>query len=219
MSDRPASSAGAWAAPRPGVARALGVVNLTIAGLLGAYALASGAMLLSMARGGGTGADLRSAAPIDILSSAMSEPALVRFGCIDLATAIPLHAAMVVSGIGLYRLRPWGATWWDRTCWAKIARLVAVWGYFLLGVAPVLASDMARKMIALILARKGVMARPASLDRFTLVYTVMFSILGAAIIVLGLIYPAASIWMLGRPGVKAALLPAKSEPDQELSPT
>lgn len=195
-------------APRPGIVKTLGILNIVFAILLGMSAIWSALMTLAVAMAGEPDAGAKSATKYEITPlTAITGPAMIRFGVIDLATGVPLQVLMFASGIGMVNLRPWGARWWARACWAKIFRLVMVWSYFLIAVVPPVATAMGRTVIAMIREQQkaGGAAGAPSLGQISLIYTVMLSVLGVAIIVLGMIYPVVSLWLLGRPGVKAAL--------------
>src|SRR4051812_7597549 len=100
MTAGPVVSGGPPAVPRPGIAKTLGILNIIFAVVMAGYALWSGMITLAMvtaekptaaATGPGTKADT--------VLAAMTEPAVVRFGVIDLVTAIPLQILMFATGI------------------------------------------------------------------------------------------------------------------------
>jgi hypothetical protein len=56
-----------------------------------------------------------------------------------------------------------------------------------------------------------------TVGEFTRIYSIMCLILAIGMIAFGTIYPAISLWLLGRPGVKAALIGKPLRLEQELS--
>ncbi|WP_435015728.1 hypothetical protein TA3x_003279 [Tundrisphaera sp. TA3] len=149
--------------------------------------------------------------------SFMGDPALIRFYIIDMATGLPLNIIMFASGIGLINARRWGAWWWTRAAWAKIVRLIAVYGYFIVAVVPPLSAGMTRMVMAMLEAQKLPPGKGLKPEELTKLYIFSYSFMSVAMIVLGMIYPAVSIWILGRPGVKAALSGDDGEAERETS--
>jgi flagellar biosynthesis protein FlhB len=113
---------------------------------------------------------------------------------------------MFATGIGLINRKAWGARWWAWGAWAKIARLVLIWAVFIVAVAPKLAEIMARTVLVTLQRQNLPANRLPPLPDLIRIYSIMFLGTGVAMIFLGAIYPAISLWVLSRPGVKAALV-------------
>ena len=140
----------------------------------------------------------------------MNQPSFVRFSIVDAVTGIALNLAMLASGVGLLNLRGWGARLWFWVGLTKIVRLVVLWGLvYTLYVAPSLSTEMARSLLASIPPGAK---KPPTLGDLTRVYLIMNLVLSGSMVVLGSIYPAASIWLLGRPGIKASLVEPPPKP-------
>ena len=130
-------------------------------------------------------------------------PLLVKYAVIDLSTASVLNLAMFVSGIGLVKLKGWGARSSDWVAWAKIARLVLLAGGFVVVIAPLLSQAFADKVVAAIVAAKAVGPDVASMRAAYWMTLVVAAVVMAA---LGLIYPAMMLWVARRPGFRDALV-------------
>jgi hypothetical protein len=116
---------------------------------------------------------------------------------------------MFVTGIGLINRRRWGAQTWRTVAWIKIARLVLLWGFFAITVAPVVSDGMTKGLLAVLEAQRTAttkMPTPAQIAQIGMTYTVMLAVMALMMMGLGSIYPAVSLWILGRRGVRAALI-------------
>jgi hypothetical protein len=113
---------------------------------------------------------------------------------------------LIVSGIGLLNLRSWsrGLAIW--TLWLKIGRLLLVYGYFAIVVGPFMAEAQGKAVEKMMTSVQGAGGGggPNPGDVMKMTYGVMYSGFGIAMIVFGSIYPAIALWLLSRPGVKAA---------------
>jgi hypothetical protein len=136
----------------------------------------------------------------------MDDPRFTRFTFVDAGTGLIVNGLMFATGIGLLNLRRWGARWWTALAWVKIGRLFLLWGFYILAVAPYLSENMARNALGMIEQQTGARGRLPSVGELTRVYSIMNLIVAVSMIILGSIYPAISLWVLGRPGVKAALV-------------
>ena len=111
------------------------------------------------------------------------------------------------TGIGLLNLRRWGARWWTYVAWLKIALPCLLWAYYIVAVAPTFSENMAKNVITIFQQQNvGARARLPTLGDLTRIYSIMNSIVAVAAIVVSSIYPAISLWLLSRPGVKAAIV-------------
>ena len=214
-----------FAAPRPGLVKGLGIANIAIAAVLIAGLFASVAWLIGVSRFQEADGPSAGAGPVVELANTsgaaspkgaaaqvafhpmmgMNEPGFLRFMVLDIVTAMVLNVAMLASGIGLVNLRRWGASAWTWTAWIKIARLALVWGFFIVAVAPGFSESIARAAVSMFQGQQLPAARLPSVGDLTRVYSIGCLIGGVAMIGLGSIYPAASLWLLGRPGFRAAL--------------
>lgn len=213
QTDRPIE----FARPRPEIVKALGILNVVFAVMI-LIGLVIGLMwLYAMVRAGHAldrpGAN-PSTWPAGLSMMGMNDPAFVRFTLIDVVTGLVVNLMMLASGIGLINIHRWGARLWTWTAWIKIARLVVLWGFFyIVLVTPSFSENMARAALAMMNPRLGARGVP-SLGQLTRLYAIINLIMAVAMIILGAIYPALSLWMLGRPGVRAALaIGASKEPE------
>ncbi len=223
--DRP----GPFVVPRPGVAKALGILNLIFSTSL---CLAIAATLVyvyvleadrsdvgppeppakvafgSQVPGGRLAISLNALNINALNRSGMDDSRFLWFSAIDSVTALILNALMFASGIGLVNLKRWGARAWTGVAWAKIVRLVLFWGYFIVAVSPSLSRGMARYIVESAAAPQG---RGSSVADVTRIFATINLIVAVGMIVLGSIYPAVSLWIIGRSGVRAALEPKSTE--------
>jgi len=201
--------------PRPGVAKTLGVLNLVIAVAMVAY-ISLSAIYTFMASHATVGrideqppaANSPETPPVvgapagSIGVFGMDDPAFVRFVIVDSVTGLILNGLMFATGVGLVNLRAWAARWWTWVAWTKLVRLFLVWGVYIVAVAPSYSDRLARYFFATMPFHRG---RGPRLAQMTRSLAVMNLIMAVAMIVFGSIYPAVSLWIIGRPGVRAAL--------------
>jgi hypothetical protein len=113
------------------------------------------------------------------------------------------NVLMLISGVGLIRLREWGrklAVW---VAALKIVRLIVLYGIFIMVMVPIfvkLILDMFEEMAQSLPPGAG---RPP-IAGMTTMFGTMFSVSAVAVMILGSIYPGIVLWLLTRPGVKAA---------------
>lgn len=144
----------------------------------------------------------------------LNEPKLQIYGWLDVVTAILLNLLMLAAGIGLVQRKMWGLRLGVWTALAKLVRLVLVYSFFALAIVP----GLARTYGQLVAEQMGQTGGP-SLDVRTLIqiYYVMYTAVAVGMIVFGSIYPAISLWMLTRPGARAACDESRMPPGQELN--
>jgi hypothetical protein len=165
------------------------------------------------------------ASTMDFSKMGLDDPRLKVYGWVDPLTAVALNSVMLASGIGLVRRRRWGLTLGIWTAIAKIARLVLLYTYFALAVVPPLAQNLGKFAGEMIVQQQAVMGRggaqPPGVDvqMLTRVYFIMYTITAVAMIVIGSIYPAISLWLLTRPGARAACDESQLPPGKELNET
>jgi hypothetical protein len=154
----------------------------------------------------------------DMQTMGFSDPKVVAFMWAELLTNLALNLMMLAAGIGLVMRKRWSPRLGIATAGAKIVRLVLLYGFFALAIVPELSRKVAKAAVAMY-AQQGTGGLPgpaASLDFLTRVTMIQYSAIAAGMIVFGVIYPAATIWLLSRPGVRAACSGAKppTEPSE-----
>lgn len=139
-------------------------------------------------------------------SKFMTAPGVQGYMIADALSGIALNVLMIISGIGLLALKEWGrlvAVW---VAAIKVIRLVAIYGYFALAVAPVMAQQF-RAMFEEMAKAAPPGPKAPSPEELAQISTVMGATMtGTAIgmIVLGSIYPVVVLILLTRARVKAA---------------
>jgi hypothetical protein len=209
--------------PRPGVLKTLGICNIVFSVLGGLCILWSVYFLIAMAAirvspqpvqfQVQVKAQAQQAPKAGVPVTAtfnpfmgMNDPSLIRFSYVENGASILLNLLMFVTGIGLLNSKRWAARWWTVGACAKIAVVVVLWSYYIVAVAPTFSANMARyaeQMLAQQPAGRGGAPNVAFLTR---VYQIMNLIVAVGTMLIASIYPAISLWLLSRPGVKAAIV-------------
>jgi hypothetical protein len=144
---------------------------------------------------------------VDFTQIGLGAPEFIAFCWTELLTGYALNIALLVSGIGLMSWKPWARSLGVWTAALKIVRLALIYGYFILAVVPPLGQKMAKVAVDM-LTMQGTpfpsRGGTPPVDMLVRIYTVMYSVMGLGFMVFGVIYPAILIWVLTRPGVKAA---------------
>ncbi len=135
----------------------------------------------------------------------MGDRRFLWFTLVDAGSGLILNGFTFASGLALVNLRAWGARVWGWLAPAKIARLVIVWGGFIVAVAPTLAAAMGRMAVKMMESQMKGRGRLPSAGEIALVYSWLFLAMGIGMIVLGSAYPAAAWWLARRRGIVAAL--------------
>jgi hypothetical protein len=151
--------------------------------------------------------------PPDMSTMGLTDPNVVAFAWVDLLTNLLLNVLMLVAGIGLVARRRWSPRLGVATASAKVVRLVLLYGFFALAIVPGLSRRMGQATAAMY-AQQGGGGMPSfatSIEFLTKTIMIEYSAFAAAMIVFGVIYPAASIWLLTRPGVREACAGGKPE--------
>jgi Sec-independent protein translocase protein TatA len=134
----------------------------------------------------------------------------------ELLTGVAVNIAMLAAGIGLVRFKGWGRTLGLWTAAVKIFRLIVVYTYAALVVVPPFSKLLGEEVGKMMLQQQQAMGRPAppgmTPDTFVKIYTVTYTIMCVMMIVLGVIYPLISLWLLSRPSAKAACAASASKP-------
>ena len=106
---------------------------------------------------------LRTRSPRSTLARwASTTPRILAYYWIELTSGLLLNVAMITAGIGLLRRKPWGITLGAATAAAKILRLVLIYGYFALALAPVLAEKSAAMIGKMIVQQQAIVGGSAT---------------------------------------------------------
>jgi hypothetical protein len=209
--------------PRPGVVKTLGIFNIVFSVLSGFAIFASAIWWIAARTSGSTAPPTKVVDPAGPSNTTvvainpfmgMDEPRAVRFSLVENCVSLITTSLMFATGIGLLNLRRWAARWWTYLAWAKIALVVLLWGYYIVAVAPALSENMARN-VAVMIPKSGGRGGGPTVAQLTMIYSVMNLVVAVVVILVSSIYPAISLWLLSRPGVKAALID-KPEKEPEL---
>jgi hypothetical protein len=102
-------------------------------------------------------------------------------------------------------------------------RLVLLYSFFALVVVPVLAQSMGKVAGEMMIQQQAAIGRPAppgiDAQMLTRIYYITYTAGAVAMIAIGSIYPAVSLWLLTRPGARAACDESRLPPGQELNET
>ena len=193
--------------PRPGWAKALGIAHVVTATLATVASLSSVAWLVIVlatpARPGGAS-----------LLMGMDHPRCLWFMLIEGLTGLIANALTFATGVALINLRAWGARAWDWLAPLKIARVVLIWGGFIVLVAPVMAQSAGEGVSSMIRQSAPGAKRGPTAAEMGLIYSWMFLAQGVGMIVLGSAYPAFAWWAARRRGIRAALVEGKPAADR-----
>lgn len=137
-------------------------------------------------------------------------PAVIPYFWTEALTGLALNLMMLASGIALVRRSRLGITLGLWTAGLKIARLVVLYSFVALVIIPPLSTNLGKFVI--VQQRAMGTQLPPNLDAafFAKTYTIMYTIMAVGMILFGSIYPAVCLWLLSRPGARAACSGAKS---------
>ena len=187
--------------PRPGWAKALGISHLVVASLMSLVMVVSLAWAVILASS-------RPPAGQPSPMMGMDSPRYLWFLVVDVLTGLVGNGFTFASGVALINLRAWGARVWRWLAPAKVVRLLVVWGGFVVWVAPGLAAAMGQAVFRMMEQQAQGKAKIPTAGEMSLIYAWSFLAMGIGMIVLGSIYPAATWWLVGRPGFRSALVEA-----------
>jgi hypothetical protein len=138
-------------------------------------------------------------------------PKLKMYIWVELLTSLVLNVMMLVAGIALVNRKPSGITLGLWTAGLKILRLILIYSLFAIVVVPPLALGLGKVAIQASQAQMTGRPMPPNMDLafFVRTYTIMYTVVAVAMIVFGSIYPIVSLWLLSRPGARAACSGAK----------
>ncbi len=147
----------------------------------------------------------------------LTDPKLIAWSWAELLTALLLNGLMLASGVGLVSLSPWGRRLATGVYWAKIARLVLVYGIWIVVVVPPMSEKLGGAVSEMIAQQQppgggGPRSQPPPPELFARVYGIMYSVGGVGMIVLGAIFPAVGLVVLNKPGVRKALAGPAEKP-------
>lgn len=136
----------------------------------------------------------------------VASPVMKTYMLADAVTGVLLNLLMLASGIGLLALKEWGRSLALWVAGLKIIRLVALYGYCALVVAPEWAQQVRRVFdeINKSVPQGGKTISPQEMNQMTTVMGAMMTGTCIAMIVLGAIYPLVLLVALTRRRVKAA---------------
>lgn len=148
-----------------------------------------------------------SAPGMELMTMGFTDSTIMRWSWVDSTTSLLANGLMVLAGAGLVSLRSWGRRLGIWVAWAKLARLVIVWGVLWIFVVTPSISQMLGKSVEDMIQQQQAAAgggggpMPFSM---TSLYAVMYTAWGVIMVVFGAIYPIVCLVVLNRPGVKVA---------------
>jgi hypothetical protein len=147
----------------------------------------------------------------DPSSLGLDDPKLMKYMWADLLTSLVLNLMMLIAGIALVNRKPSGITLGLWTAGLKIIRLILIYSLFAIVVVPTLARTLGKVAVAATQAQVTGRPMPPNVDMafFVRTYTIMYTVVAVGMIVFGSIYPLVSLWLLSRPGARAACSGAK----------
>jgi hypothetical protein len=124
------------------------------------------------------------------------------FSITDTISSIILNTAMLISGIGLLSLKPWARVAGIWVAIGKIARLLALYGFCIVVLVPVYVRQIMDMFTEI--AAGGGGPPPGQLQEMASMFGILMTGGCLSMIILGAIYPAIALFVLMRPGAKAA---------------
>ena len=219
MSSELPSPAPITAPPRPGVLQALGICNVVFAVLSMLCIGWSTLMIYAASRIPEDTVEVKVATsasqgkPGGVTMVGAFNPFMgfedknfIRFCYYENGVNLVINGLMFATGIGLLNRKRWAATGWGTLAWVRIVSVVIIWGCYIVAVAPSFSETMARDVLKQFAAQGIPANRGPSLADMTRIYSIMNLILAVGAMTCTSIYPAISLWLLSRPGVKAAIV-------------
>ena len=146
-----------------------------------------------------------------------SDPRVQSYMWADVFTSILLNGMMLAAGIGLVTRKGWSIRLGLWTAGLKIVRLIAIYSYAALVVVPVIALGLGKFAMQQMTMTQQTMGKPLppgfDTGMFVRIYTITYTVMAVGMVVVGSIYPIVSLWLLSRPGARAACSGLKS-PDE-----
>jgi hypothetical protein len=144
---------------------------------------------------------------MDLSTMGMKNPKFMGYLWADMLTGIAVNVVMLISGIGLVTRKRWAPSLGTGIAWVKIVRLFLVYGFFAFGVVPGFARVMGTNFAKVMVQQQQAAGAPAgamTADTLTKIYTITYTVYAVGLIIFGSIYPAVTIWLLSKPGARAA---------------
>ena len=147
-------------------------------------------------------------ASVDFGKMGWDDPKVRAYYSVELLSGLLLNAAMIATGVGLLRRKRWAITLGIGLALAKIVRLMLVYGYFSVALAPTIAEKSAAMVGRMMVPQQTTagQAAPPEIDSRPLAqtYVSIYAAIPIVMIVLGSIYPAISLWLLARARARSA---------------
>jgi hypothetical protein len=145
-------------------------------------------------------------AAVDFTKLGFGDSTYIAFSWVEVFSGIVLNILMLTSGIGLLECRGWALRLAIWTAAAKILRLLVLYSYFTVAIVPMIAQRMGAMVGDMMTQQPGIGAPGGVPPTEFLVrtYAITYSAYGIGMLLIGSIYPAAVLWFLTRPRVKAA---------------
>lgn len=144
---------------------------------------------------------------MDLNKMGLSDPNFIRWSWAEVLTGLILNVLMLASGLGLLFWKPWARTLGVWAAALKVGRLTLLYSYCIVAIVPPMSERFGHMVGEMMVQQQQAIGRtapPVSTDMLVKVYTVMYSVMAAGTLVVGVIYPLISLWFLTRPGVKVA---------------
>jgi hypothetical protein len=134
------------------------------------------------------------------------DPRLAFHLWIDLLSSLVVNVMMLFAGIALVNRKRSGITLGIWTAGLKILRLIVVYGAFAIVIVPNIARNMGKVVLQAMNAQATGRPMPPNvdLDFFVRTYSIMLTAFAVGMIIFGSIYPIVTLWLLNKPGARAA---------------
>lgn len=149
--------------------------------------------------------------PVDFGMMGFDNARVRTYVWVEFLSGFVLNLLLLVAGIGLVMRRPWGIKLGLGVAALKIVRLVLVYGYAAIVIAPEVSQGMAKfqiKQMQTMAQQQGAKPPPPelSVEMLTRIMTIWMTVCAVGMIMIGVIYPMISLWLLSRPSARAACL-------------
>jgi hypothetical protein len=143
---------------------------------------------------------------MDMKQMGWDDPKLVTYVWVTVMSGMLLNLLLLAAGIGLLQRRSWGLKLGLGVPVAKIVRLVVLCAYCTLVLIPEFSIKLAKTINeAMVQQQAANKAQPPNMyELLARTYTIMYTVMTIGFFLVAVIYPLISVWMLTRPGVKAA---------------
>jgi len=153
--------------------------------------------------------------PVDMSAATevLHDPTVMGVSYVNLGTGLILHVMLIVAGVGLIRLTPWGRSLAVTWAGLQIVQLVIMTTASLVLVLPITQANNAKQIAKLEESVKG--KGPGSPEAMSLQMTKMMAPLAVPMAVgqavAGMIYPIVVLVLLNTTGARAACLPKRAD--------